>query len=154
MTYTVRYAHLEASAPWEVGEHVHRGQVIGRMGDSGQSRGSHLHIDGAEGATDHLYSLVDMEAGDPKPIPLRQLLYFVDDELFDIAPLVTTGYADPDYFAKRGKIHLGFDLVPIDRKKTTKHYNIHWNRSMHGTVTKVGYDPDGYGHHIYISFEV
>ena len=154
MTYTVRYAHLESSPCWQYGEQIHRGDIIGRMGSSGQSTAAHLHLDGAEGAPEHLYSLVDMEAGDPKPIPLRQLLYFVDAELFGVEPLVTTGYADPDYFTKRQKIHLGFDLVPIDRKQTTKHYNIHWNRSTHGTVTRVGYDGKGYGHHIYISFEV
>ena len=154
MTYTVRYAHLESSPVLKVGDIIHRGQIIGRMGSSGQSTKAHLHLDGAEGSPDHLYSLADMEAGDPKPIPLRQLLHFIDSELFGVDPFVTTHYACHKYFAKRKKVHLGYDLVPIDRHQTQRHFDIKWNRSMPGKVTRVAYDPDGYGYHIYISFEV
>lgn len=50
-----RYAHYEHLQPGSIrvhaGEHVHRGQVIGALGFSGDSTGPHLHFHVSDGAT-------------------------------------------------------------------------------------------------------
>ncbi len=38
------YMHLNKSAYFSVGENVHRGDVIGQMGNTGRSEGVHLHL--------------------------------------------------------------------------------------------------------------
>jgi hypothetical protein len=154
MTLTARFAHLESMPRFRIGELVNRGDVIGRMGNSGQSSGAHLHLDVVEGEQDSIYSLVGIEAGVPKCAPLRQLLYFIDSELFGVEPVITTHFCDPEYFQAFKKVHMGFDLVPEDRHQTKDHFNIHWNRSAKGRVTRIGYDEHGYGYHILIAFEV
>jgi len=46
------YAHLaRGSVRVKAGDHVHRGQVIGRVGQSGNSAGPHLHFQLADAAT-------------------------------------------------------------------------------------------------------
>ena len=51
--YTL-YAHMEAnSIPVTAGESVEQGQVIGRMGSSGNSTGNHLHFEVREGQNVH-----------------------------------------------------------------------------------------------------
>jgi len=77
----------------------------------------------------------------------------VDEELFRVKPIVTTYYADPEYYAARAKIHCGFDLVPEDRHATVEHFKIHWNRSMPGRVVKVMANDPGYGNCVMITFE-
>lgn len=44
-TYGIIYMHLEKDTPIASGTVVNQGQVIGRVGDSGSSTGSHLHIE-------------------------------------------------------------------------------------------------------------
>jgi len=154
MILTVRFAHLAEAPNLKVGDQVTRGQVLGIMGSSGQSSAPHVHVDCVYGSQAGAYSLANMEAGIPEPAPPRQLIYFADDELFGVPAVVTTGFADPDYFRSLGKVHLGFDLVPEDRKESRDHYALHWPRSMPGRVTRVAYDAAGYGHHIQIAFEV
>jgi hypothetical protein len=153
MTYTVRFCHLFERPRLAVGQTVKQGDRIGIMGSSGQSTAEHLHIDCAEGKHSTAYTLAEMEAGTPKPAP-RQLNHFIDADLFGIEPFITTYYADPEYQRALLKVHCGYDVVPVDRHKTTAHHNIRWNRSMPGIVTRVGMDPKGYGHHVYIAFEI
>lgn len=152
MKYTVRYAHLNAEPTWKRGETILRGQTVGIMGTSGQSTATHLHIDCAQGEQTRLYQLADYD-GAINPAA-RQLLLFIDRELFGASPVITTQYADIEYFTERGKVHHGFDVVPDDRKISRAHYSIKWNRSIPGKVSMVGYDAKGYGHFIYITFEV
>lgn len=152
MKYTVRFAHLDKLPTWKRGDKIKPGDVIGIMGSSGQSTAAHLHIDCAQGEQTRLYHLADYNTViNPSP---WQLLLFIDKDLFGVDPIVTTGYADLAYFMERKKAHHGFDVVPWDRRSTNAHFAIHWNRSMVGTVSLVGYDQAGYGNHIYITFEV
>jgi len=45
VTVTSVYGHLLAgSMPFAVGDHIARGQVVGRVGDTGESTGAHLHF--------------------------------------------------------------------------------------------------------------
>ena len=154
MILTARYAHLDSLPRWKIGETIHEHNVIGRMGSSGQSTAAHLHFDLTRGENDGLYSLHDIENEKPQSAPLRQYLYFLDDEMFIVPLVVTTAYAELEYYKLTRKVHHGFDLVPEDRRTTKDHFDIHWNRSMKGRVVRVANDPYGYGYHICISFEV
>lgn len=151
MVYTVRFAHLANAPKWKPGDTIKRGDIVGTMGTSGQSTAFHLHIDCAHEKQTKLFRLVDYDVS-IKPAP-RQLLYFIDNDLFGVEPVITTPYAELEYFTTRGKVHHGFDVVPIDRKTTKKHFDIHWNRSAVGTVVAVFDEPKSYGHCIYVTFE-
>jgi murein DD-endopeptidase MepM/ murein hydrolase activator NlpD len=155
MTYTVRFAHLEKRPPVEVGQTIRRGDHIGRMGNSGQSFGAHVHMDIAEGRPTYIYRLADLERGNPQPAPLKQALFFIsDEELFKHKALVTVGPGDVEYFNKLGKVHYHYDVVPLNRRITQDNYDLYWPRSMPGTVTAIHWDPSGYGHVVYIAYEV
>jgi hypothetical protein len=154
MILTARYAHLDGLPRWKVGETIHENTIIGRMGNSGQSTAAHLHFDVTRGENAGMYSLHDIESDKPAAAPIKQILYFLDDDLFIVPLVVTTAYAELDYYLQTRKVHHGFDLVPIDRRVTKDHYDIHWNRSMKGRVIRVANDPYGYGYHINIMFEV
>lgn len=153
MIYTVRFAHLASKPNLSLGSIVNRSDIIGLMGNSGASTAAHLHIDLVEGYQAGLYTQHDIENHRPMMGPPRQLLYFIDKELFDIEPLITTYFADPDYFNTYKKVHFGFDLVPTDRHASTNHYAIHWPRSMPGKVCNIDNDEKGYGNFVCISFE-
>jgi murein DD-endopeptidase MepM/ murein hydrolase activator NlpD len=154
MILTARYAHLDSLPRWKVGEEINENTIIGRMGNSGQSTAAHLHLDLTRGENAGMYSLHDIEAEKPAAAPVKQLLYFLDDDMFSVPLVVTTAYAELDYYLQTRKVHHGFDLVPVDRRVTKDHYDIHWNRSMPGRVIRVANDPYGYGYHICIAFEV
>lgn len=153
MKYTVRFAHLADIPPVRLGEIVKRGQLLGEMGSTGQSTAAHVHLDVVEGEHPGRYTLADIEAGKPPAAPPRQALYFCDAELFGVKPVFTTGYADPEYFFERKKVHLGFDVVPYDRNLSKAHWGLHWPRSMDGRVVAVAWDPKGYGHCLQIVYE-
>ncbi len=150
MYYTVRYAHLQElpeDQKYPIGHIIHRGDVIGEMGNSGQSTGPHLHIDVVYGRQDRIYTLEDMEAGSPEPA-LRQLNYFIDDELFRSQFVITTYIGDVDYMKKRKKLHLAYDIIPTKAVK-----KIYWNRSMTGKVIAKLSHPEGYGNVILVGYE-
>jgi murein DD-endopeptidase MepM/ murein hydrolase activator NlpD len=151
LKYTVRYAHLEPKAIWKPGDLIIRGRKIGTMGNSGKSTAPHLHIDCVEGEQPTNWRLAHMEDSHVLPSP-RQLNWFIDNELFGVYPHITSYYNDPRYFHNFGKVHLAYDIVPIDRHDTKAHWDIYWNRSMGGKVLDVGYD-NGYGNYILITFE-
>ena len=153
MLYTVRFAHMASAPVLKIGATVKQGDVVGIMGTSGQSTAAHVHVDVVEGEQTHPYTLADIEQDSPKAAPPRQALYFVDDMLFGVKPVITTYYADPEYFSSYGKVHLGFDVVPEDRHSTKDHFKILWPRSKVGKVVAVDYKPESYGHCISISFE-
>ena len=43
--YDYAYMHLQSASPFKVGDRVYTGQEIGRVGDSGNARGCHLHFE-------------------------------------------------------------------------------------------------------------
>lgn len=160
MKYTVRFAHLENAPPFKVGDTIKRGDIVGRMGTSGQSTAAHLHMDVVEGFQVARYQLKDIEADSPKAAPPRQAAYFLTKdsmkgyELFGIKPVITTHMADPEYLESFGKIHFHYDVVPEDRHTSRDHFDIHWPRSANGKVLRVDYDEKGYGNCLYVGYEV
>ena len=151
MIYTSRFAHL-AETSLRPGQVIKRGDIIGIMGNTGASAGAHLHLDVVEKLQAGRYNLADIAMGRPMP-SAKQCVYFVDDELFGIKPVVTTYYADPEYYHARAKLHCGFDLVPEDRHTSQKHFIIRWNRSMPGRVVKIIENDPGYGNCAQIAYE-
>lgn len=150
MMYTVRYCHLQGPGYLNVGGSVPPGAAIGKMGNTGASQGDHLHIDCVHGCHVSPWHLSDMEEGKVKPA-YRQINYFIDKDLFDYPIVTTTAFNDIDYMITTGKVHLSYDVVPEDRRKTKDHYVVYWNRSFQGTVIANDYD-DGYGYYVHISF--
>ena len=150
MTYTVRYAHLEHLPCVGVGDKITRGMKVGRMGNTGASRGAHLHIDCVHGEQHDVWKLEDAEKNDPAPA-FRQLQYFRDSELFQIPVMVTTPICDYNYFKDYNKIHTAYDLIPSDGWKSSEHFDIFWNRSKVGTVIAEGFD-SAYGNYLHIKF--
>jgi len=151
MTYTSRFAHL-AETTLRPGQTIHRGDIIGVMGNTGSGSGAHLHLDVVEGEQVGRYTLDDVANGNPQP-SAKQAVLFVDQELFRVMPFITTQYADLDYYLHWHKIHCGFDLVPEDRHQTVEHFRIYWNRSMPGKVVKIMENDIGYGNCVMIAYE-
>lgn len=145
--FTIRIAHLESVSPLSYGDIVMPGDPIGVMGSSGDSTGPHVHIDTITGFVKTKWRLSDMVKGIVIPAPL-QLNWFIDDEFFKCAPIITTYYYDPTYKKIRpGKDHPAYDLIPsIESKKM-----VYWNRSMPGEVLFSGYY-SGYGNVLHIGF--
>ena len=150
MMYTVRYCHLQGPGYVKIGDVVYPGEALGKMGDTGASQGAHLHIDCVHGCHVSPWHLADMEQGKVRPA-YQQINYFIDKDLFSHPIVETTTFNDIDYMITTGKVHLAYDVVPEDRRKTQDHYIIYWNRSMQGTVIANGYD-DGYGYYLHVEF--
>lgn len=152
MIYTVRFAHL-SDVYVKPGQVVKRGMKIGKMGGTGAVDGDHLHLDDVEGAQAGRYTLANMASGRPKPDP-RQASLFIDKELFGVDPAITTFYYDPRYYKKYAKWHPGYDVVPLDRHAGGANFDIRWNRSMDGKVSRVVENDPGYGNYVLIVYEV
>ena len=150
MNYTVRYAHLADTPKLKIGDTLKAGDIIGVMGSSGQSTAIHLHIDCVEGVQNRPYTLMEMMK--TKKPSKKQLDYFIDEELFGVPIVITTQYMDKAYRAQFGKDHPAYDVVPEDRHRTSQHFFIHWNRSKEGIVSKILYQPESYGHVVYVTF--
>lgn len=143
--YTVRFAHLKEKPCWKVGDKIHRREKIGVEGSTGQSTGSHCHIDLMGGEQSELYHLKDIQNTQDE---IAQLNFFlVDLELYDGPFTITTYYGEPKYFKDFGKVHPAYDVVGWKK-------NIYWPRSYDGTVTAVYHHPAGYGWAIHITYEV
>ena len=151
MKYTVRFAHLMYKPDFEVGHILKRGDIIGTMGTTGQSTAKHLHIDCIAGDVRYPFKLGDI--GKKYRPDKEQLDFFIDDELFGIKPFITTDYLDKAYKQVFGKDHPAYDVVPSDRFESTKHHEIHWNRSYLGEVVLVLYQPESYGNCVYVMFD-
>lgn len=157
--YTGIFAHLEDDPGFEVGDKVQPGDIIGRMGNTGQSSGAHLHFGNFHGKHKRIIRLREVSTDGPIKFALEQGLYFIDEGLFGGVPyIVTTHVGDPFYYhglkevPTHNKYHWGWDLVPADRRETDKHFDIHWNRSFSGEVNFVDFDPNGYGWIILIGY--
>lgn len=150
MYHTVRFCHLEYKPNHNPGDIITRGEMVGKMGSTGQSTAAHLHIDCVRGSYQHVWSLEDMENFVVLPAP-KQLNLFIDGELFGNDIHITSYYNDPDYLKERGKTHLAYDVVPLNRHESRENYFIFWNRSKNGKVLSCGWN-DGYGFYINVGF--
>ena len=153
--YTVRFAHLKESPIPIPGDVIFQGDKVGTMGSTGESKHNHLHIDVIEGLIKRIVRLHDIgyEEGKAFLPNIRQLNYFIDNELFGIRPVITTHFYDPEYKKMYEKDHPAYDLVPADRHVTEEHFNIYWNRTKTGIILNKGFDENGYGYFILIGFE-
>lgn len=145
--YTVRFAHLRYPCPFRTGDEITRGDLLGVMGNTGQSTGNHIHIDVVRGRVTRMYHMHDITPMNLEP-DFKQLTYFIDEELG--GPFRVTTYAyDYRYKFNDGewKPHPGYDIV-LERSIP----RIYWNRSMPGEVLRKGFDP-GYGNFAQIGFE-
>lgn len=88
--YSTRYAHmLRFARNLHVGSHVHQGQVIGYVGESGEATGPHLHFEIRIDGKPH--DPLQVKLPTASRIPSRELARFEDA----IAPL-TAALEDPD----------------------------------------------------------
>lgn len=150
-SFTVRFCHLRERPRMEVGTRLNRGDAFCIMGNTGQSTGDHLHIDCIRGLEPLKWTLHDMEILVQIP-DIRQLNYFIDDELFHKPFIVETWYGSFTYQNWINKVHCGYDLRPKDFDPDSI-YPIYWNRSKPGIVLAIGSDPNGYGNYIHVGFE-
>lgn len=158
MKYYARYAHLKYQAMHKEGDSIFRGDIIGTMGNTGQSTGAHLHFDLIQKDPGGMYRLADIP-GMITDLPelMKQYNFFIDYEMFCDDIKLTTSFGEPFYPSnlntppnerKSWKFHPAYDLVPKHKENNI----IYWNRSKPGTVFKVGTD-NGYGNYIIIRFE-
>lgn len=150
--YTVRFAHLEMPSARVVGSVIRRGDVIGRMGNTGSSTAPHLHYDVVEGYKTLPYRLKDIVFNRDT---IRQLALFNDDELFDFEIVTTAYFGDHTYLDKDGKwkMHPAMDVVPKNRHiEPDRNFDFFWNRSSDGVLLYKGFN-SGYGDHIMVGYE-
>ena len=156
MRFTAKFGHLEYLPELKQGEIIKQGEKIGRIGNTGHSFGTHLHIDLINGIRGSVWRLSEI---DPSKDHAKQSAYFViDNQLFKTEPEITTYYCDPNYFDKNGKLilHPAYDVIP--KNKDPEYFDIYWPRSMPGQVIKIGQDFDdikkGYGYYCLIVFDI
>jgi len=149
-THTVRYAHLESLPKWKVGQLIRPHDIIGKMGNTGQSDGAHLHIDVINGYTSELYKLQEMGCTNKYTPNIEQLNYFIDYALFRSEYKISTYFGDPRYLKTYNKPHYGYDIFPT---AGYSFWDIYWNRTKMGHVLKTGYAENSYGYYIIIGFE-
>lgn len=143
---------------YAVGDVLIKGDKIGRMGSTGKSSANHVHHDLVKGHIAYIYRLHEImgffSTVEEVDIIMQQYQYFIDEFLFGVEPVVTSSFGDPLYFNRgKWKFHPAYDLVPIDRHNTDKHFDFFWNRTPDGTVLALGFD-DAYGNYINIGYEV
>ena len=156
--YTYRIAHLELIPEIDVGDIIQPDQKIGRMGNTGKSKWPHLHQDVIHGFITKIVRLKQI-GYEPRHIytpSIEQLNHFTDKGLFHYPLIITTPYYDPQYKIDWKKDHPAYDVVPEDRKRTTDHFDIYWNRTkIEGILLFKGFDyQGGYGNYALIGFEV
>lgn len=162
MLFQARFAHLKHLPDYKQNDVIPRRQKIGTMGNTGKSSANHVHFDLIQSETKAELKSINETVYRLYQIPgfiidLKQLMeqynYFLDEELFKIDPVVTSYFGDPFYPTRETfEFHPAFDIVPINRHETERNFDIYWNRSMTGRVEKVGFDKNGYGNYICISY--
>lgn len=169
MKMTIRFCHLAYLPTWEPGDIIKRGDKIGKMGSTGASTNNHVHSDMVPGIHQEVYHLDEIIHMFRTPLEifyaLKQLRYFLDDEIFGVQIAITSSWGDPQYgrykkdengdyvLNENGnkiliwKFHPGFDYVPYDRHMTEAHFDMFWPRSKNGVCLSVGNDA-GYGYYV------
>ena len=152
MRFTVRFCHLELISNMPKGSIIYPDKPIGVMGSTGSSSAPHVHTDCVMGFLPRVYRLHEIDFDIDT---IKQLTYFIDDELFKTKLLITSYFGDPDYKNSEGEwvFHPAYDVVPLNRHKSKSNYTLYWNRSMPGIILSTGFD-NGYGNYVNIGFEV
>lgn len=150
--WTSLWGHMEEESPLKIGQLVYPGDYIGHMGSSGKSTANHCHLGLISGIRSFLFKMKDVEVSEEL---IQQLGYFVEDEaIFHVETHITSYFGDPIYRKRFGVFHKGYDIVPIDRFQTEDHFGMHWPRTKTGQVMNIGYDKEGYGHYVLISYSI
>ena len=122
-TYSV-YAHMYAnSITVFAGDLVEQGQVIGKMGSSGNSTGPHLHFEIRNGGNSSAFKvdpLVYVDPDNPRP---------VDEPLKDWIQRVEGGTLDGDNYVVEdigdGVLTVGYGIVIVDNNGTQLYKDIY-----------------------------
>lgn len=149
--YTQRVAHL-ATIECTKGQELQQNDVIGIMGNTGQSTGPHVHTDVIKGKRKKLWRLRQMFPGGPVEPDERQLNFCVQGIFAPHTERVTTEYDDPGYLAVRNKHHYAVDVVPKWLNECIGIPYVRYSRSWKGTVLTTGFDRIGYGLYVLIHF--
>jgi hypothetical protein len=152
----VLFSHLDQPAPLKIGDTVKRGQLIGKMGNTGLSSGAHLHTCITDRYPDRIYRLGEvLGLIDNLAAIMQEYAYFLDDELFGGPLTISTYWGDPTYFIKpkeEGKkpqwlFHPAYDVHP----NFASDWSIFWTRSVFGRVHDKGYD-HAHGNYLVIAY--
>ncbi len=151
---------MDSPSLLQEGEIISYGTKIGRMGNTGSSKGAHVHTDIVQGYKKDVYHLKDImnNITDLESV-CRQFYYFLQDDFFNTPLFVTSHFGTIDYGKYRNgkvsewKFHPAYDIVPENRHLTKANFDFYWNRSVNGVCLKSGFDRD-YGNYVNIGFEV
>lgn len=149
-TYSHLFAHLAEESELKVGNQVFNGTKIGPIGNTGASKGIHLHHALVEGSENRPWHLFEMYEGGRLEPNLTQLNYSMEDDgLFGKPMTISSYYGDPNYKKKFGKHHYAYDCYPYRYVMGDCCY---WNRTKIGTVLFSGWHY-AYGWTVIIEFE-
>lgn len=152
MKYCGLIAHMEELPKYKKGDVVNPGAVLGLVGNTGASKGKHVHIQDAVGWFYKPFHSWDFEMGRVRPAPEQTLLMisggYSDIGLFGCEPKIESPFYSSAYLNSQKKQHYGFDVNPLKAGFN----KIHWNRSINAIVLDIGNDP-GFGFYIILGYK-
>ena len=124
-----------------VGDKGKKGTKICRISNKGCDA-IHLHHD--IGIGHHKWQNLSMlHSGAIKPDKDLMYKFAESKDVFKYEQHISTYYMEDGYFEKHGKYHPAIDSVPLDRKKSSEHYDVHWPFDCEFEVINIGEYSDG-----------